>query len=77
MRIAVAVLTYNQIENDREALFKDTVASLRYNAHGPIDLYVVDNGSTDGSRELVREMGGYCYTGSNTTSGHGRVPQPT
>ena len=71
MRIAVAVLTYNQLANDREVLFKDTVASLRYNARSPIDLYVVDNGSTDGTDQLVREMGGYCYTGTNTTSGHG------
>lgn len=71
MRIAVAVLTFNQVSNDRQTLFKDTLASLRHNAHGPIDLFVVDNGSTDGTADIVREMGGYCYTGSNTTSGHG------
>jgi glycosyltransferase involved in cell wall biosynthesis len=71
MRIAVCILTYNQYAHDRRALFEQTVASLRENAIDDVDIYVVDNGSSDGTADLVRDLGGYCYQGTNTTSGHG------
>jgi len=71
VRIAVAVLTFEQYTNDRTGLFDQTVKSLRDGADHAFDLFVVDNGSQDGTADRVRELGGYCYTGSNTTSGHG------
>lgn len=71
MRIAACVLTFQQITTGRQQLFQDTLTSLRDNAGAQIDLYVVDNGSQDGTADLVRDLGGYCYTGTNTTSGHG------
>lgn len=71
MRIAVCVLTYEQIANQRQSLFRQTIRSLRDRADHPFDLFVVDNGSRDGTADIVRDLGGHCYTGTNTTSGHG------
>lgn len=71
MRIAACVLTYEHLANGRADLFEQTIDTLRNNAHDDITLYVVDNGSHDGTERIVRDLGGYCYTGLNTTSGHG------
>jgi len=71
MKLAVAVLTYN-----RQELFLRTLHSIQEGLHQyPIlerELVVVDNGSTDGSAELLQGMiGGYCNTDGNHTVGHG------
>ena len=71
MKLAVAVLTYN-----RQELFLRTLHSIQEGLcqawaieH---DLTVVDNGSTDGTAELVRGLeGGYANVDGNRTVGHG------
>lgn len=69
MKIAACVLTRNQFEHERRDLFDQTIDSLR-----AVDgLFVVDNGSTDGTEKLVAEgpWRSYCSTDTNTTSGFG------
>lgn len=70
MKVAVGVLTRNQQINNRHGLFLATIDSLRL-AGQPFDLYVVDNGSTDGTDEYVRSIGGTCVADPMTTCGHG------
>jgi glycosyltransferase involved in cell wall biosynthesis len=65
MKIAVCLLTYN-----RKVLFLRTLNSL-YNAGHPYSLHIYDNGSTDGTADIVREVGGHCNGGDNHTTGHG------
>lgn len=67
MKVAAAVLTYRAIATDRVPLLEQTVASLREADF----LQVVDNGSTDGTRELVEGWGGVSHDGPLHTSGHG------
>jgi len=70
MRVAVAVLTYNQIEYDRRDLFEGTVASLRRTDH-PFELFLIDNGSSDGTAEIVSSLGGSCFDGLETSPSAG------
>lgn len=69
MRVAVSVLTYNPRKNGRWDLFERTLESLR--AGGSFDLFIVDNGSVDGTAEWVDERGGYVNRSSLHTSAHG------
>ncbi len=48
-RVSVVVVTLNGKAHIRECL-----ASLRTQTFGPLDIHVVDNGSTDGTLEIVR-----------------------
>jgi hypothetical protein len=71
MKIAAAVLTRNIIQHAREDLFYETIDSLR--PFG-VPLHVVDNGSDDGTAELVADgtdWTPYLSTDENTTSGFG------
>jgi len=62
LRLAVALLTRN-----RKALFKRTLKSLGTG----FDLCIVDNGSTDGTGEIVTRLGGYVNHSGNYTAGRG------
>jgi glycosyltransferase involved in cell wall biosynthesis len=66
--IAATVLAYNLYANDRLDLFEQTVDSLSVPG---VRVIPVDNGSDDGTSEIVRGMGGYVSAARNTTCGHG------
>ena len=70
MRVAVGVLTHDQFKYDRHELFKQTLLSL-FDGDHPYELFIVDNGSTDGTRDYVRDLGGLCIDDPITTCGHG------
>lgn len=70
MRLAVGILTHDQFRHERHELFLRTVSSLQDGDH-PFDLYVVDNGSDDGTSEFVRSIGGLAINDAMTTCGHG------
>lgn len=73
MKVAACVLTRNQYEHGRRDLFERTVDSLKT---AGMDLYVVDNGSDDGTASLVRsamDWTPYLSTDPNTTSGFGTL----
>jgi hypothetical protein len=72
VRVSVAVRAWNVIENGRLDFFTTTLDSLRDAGH-PFDLLLVDNGSTDGTSELVAERGGYVAprSGERNEAGHG------
>lgn len=67
MKICAAVLTWQQFALERHDLFKQTVRSLS----GVDELFLVDNGSTDGTAEYIRGLGGYVNAGETTTCGYG------
>jgi hypothetical protein len=67
VRVAAAVLTFRAVTHDRIGLLEQTIGSL----DEADDVFVVDNGSDDGSDGYVRELGGHCHHGDLTTSGHG------
>jgi hypothetical protein len=71
LKIAAAVLTRNQYEHGRRDLFERTIESLKAN---DVDLYVIDNHSTDGTQDLVAasfRWKPYLSKTENTTSGWG------
>lgn len=65
LKVAVALLTYN-----RQDMLVRTLGSLK-NPDYPYFPVIVDNGSTDGSAELVREIGGVLNKSGNHTTGRG------
>lgn len=65
MKVVVAVLTYNRLD-----LLKSTLSSIAQ-ADYCHTLLVVDNGSTDGSAEYVKSIGGYCNETGRTSYGYG------
>jgi hypothetical protein len=70
VRVAVAVRTWNVIRTGRREIFERTLESLRHGGH-PFELVLVDNGSTDGTSELVRARGGYAAPRSGANNGAG------
>lgn len=69
MRTCAVVLTYRAISTGREELLAETVRSLKAEADA---VYVVDNGSDDGSDRMVRsEYGGLTHGHPLHTSGYG------
>jgi GT2 family glycosyltransferase len=66
--IAAAVLTYNLFVHGRLDLFRQAVESL---SEPGVVVIPVDNHSTDGTADVIREMGGYCSLDELTTCGHG------
>lgn len=67
MKVHAAVLTYRAKSTDRVQLMLDTVASL----NEADAVYLVDNGSDDGSDQMVEQLGGYVSTSTIHTSGAG------
>lgn len=65
LKIIVALLTYN-----RMGMLVRTLGSLENPGHPYIPV-IVDNGSTDGSAELVKGIGGILNTSGNHTTGRG------
>ena len=61
------MLTWQQYETGRHDLFCQTVRSLA----GVDLLYLVDNGSTDGTADYIRSLGGYSNPAETTTCGYG------
>ena len=57
MKIVVGVLTWNHRKTGREQMFYDTLLSLT-NGGQAVDVVVVTNGSTDGTQDTVRRLGG-------------------
>ena len=57
MKIGVGVLTWNHRKTGREQMFYDTLLSLT-NGGQDVDVVVVTNGSTDGTQDTVRRLGG-------------------
>jgi glycosyltransferase involved in cell wall biosynthesis len=67
MRVAAIILTYRAVSTGRVDLLDQTFKSLVATDY----LQVVDNGSDDGSRELIESWGGISHDGPLHTSGHG------
>jgi glycosyltransferase involved in cell wall biosynthesis len=57
VKIAAGMLTWNHIKFGRAEMFKDAWDSLE-KGYLPVDRILVTNGSTDGTQDVVREMGG-------------------
>jgi GT2 family glycosyltransferase len=69
MTIAVGILTHNAKRYDRLDLLRQTIRTLA--AQSPDALYVVDNGSDDGTQDFVFSIGGTCVADPITSCGHG------
>lgn len=65
MKISIALLTYN-----RQSLFLRTLNSI-YDAGHSYSLSIYDNGSKDGTGDIVKGIGGEVNTSDNHTTGHG------
>ena len=65
MKVSICLLTYN-----RKMLFLETLRSI-YDAGYPYALHIYDNGSTDGTAEIVQEIGGTLNDGKNHATGYG------
>jgi glycosyltransferase involved in cell wall biosynthesis len=57
MKVCAGVLTWNMFKTGRDAMFRDTIESLK-NGNYPLDLVVVTNGSDDGTQDVVAKLGG-------------------
>ena len=68
MKVACAVLTWNVYATGRADLFRATLESIR-EPGWPV--YLIDNGSTDQTADLVRRLGGWRNPGPNLTIGAG------
>jgi hypothetical protein len=58
IRVSIAVRAWNVMDGQRRAWFDATLASLKDAGH-PYELFIVDNGSIDGSSELIASLGGH------------------
>lgn len=65
MNVTIALLTYN-----RRELFQSTLESIKQTEH-PYKLVIYDNGSKDGTADIVRSLGGVVNDTDNHTVGHG------
>lgn len=74
MKVGATILTYNHLSTGRADLFDQTLETIQDIGDDfdvEFKLYIVDNGSMDGTEEKVRKLGGFCCKDPNTTSGHG------
>lgn len=67
MKLAACVLTYRAISTGRLDLLRDTLSGLKEAGQ----VFLLDNGSDDGSADLVASWGGVVNKGPLHTSGHG------
>jgi len=65
LKVVIALLTYNRYD-----MLVRTLGSMKYPDY-PYTPVIVDNGSTDGSAELVKEIGGTLNKTGNHTTGRG------
>lgn len=73
MKIIAGCLTYNHIKTGRAVMFQETLLSLT-NGGQPVEVVIVTNGSTDGTSEVVRRLGGIVDdTNSQIWYGMGRA----
>jgi hypothetical protein len=72
LNIVIAVRTWNIIRTNRLSLFQQTIASLELAGY-PYTRIIFDNGSNDGTADLVRDLGGYTLPPdeNNCTAGRG------
>lgn len=68
MNLAVCVLTFNVYQLGRLDEFRTTLRSL---AAPGVPVFLIDNGSTDETADLVRRLGGWRNPGPNLTIGAG------
>ena len=68
MKLSVGLWTWNVLSTGRREFLERTLKSLDAGG-GAFDLHLVDGGSTDGSADLVREMGGTVNVEPNKTVG--------
>lgn len=69
MKIAAGVLCHQLYKYDRMELFKQTVRSIAVNQ--PDDLFLVSNGSDDGTEHYIAGLGGTVVYDPITSCGHG------
>ncbi len=72
MKIAVGILTHNVMSTLRQGLLERTLISVK-KAFPSADVLLLDNNSTDGSKEHVLELGGVHYYEGNGKPGTGRL----
>lgn len=64
MRVGVGVLTFDHIRTGRQEVFERTWESIAKTGY-PAELYLLTNGSTDGTEDRVRELGGIVDNGNS------------
>lgn len=67
--VAVGVLVHNVFRYHRHELFRRTVRSLA--DQNPDQLFIVSNGSDDGTQDYVRDLGGLVVNDPVSSCGHG------
>ena len=65
MNVGVGLLTYNHISTGRSEDFWRTYHSIVDHAGHPFELHLLTNGSTDGTQDVVRELGGIVDNGDS------------
>ncbi|MBN1474639.1 MAG: glycosyltransferase family 2 protein [Syntrophaceae bacterium] len=58
LKVVIAVRTWNLIRTNRLGLFRQTINSLKLAGY-PNELIIFDNGSSDGTADLIRDLGAY------------------
>lgn len=64
MKLCAGVLTYNHIKTGRAEMFQQTLLSLT-NGGRDVEIVIVTNGSSDGTQDVVRRLGGIVDDGNS------------
>lgn len=64
MKLCAGVLTYNHIQTGRAEMFAKTLLSLT-DGGLPVEVVIVTNGSSDGTQDVVRRLGGIVDDGNS------------